>query len=127
MNSLRVCWKLHSDQNCSACSKCFRTMATLEALGALKSCTTFNRDNFSIANLEKVFCMDENEVTFFQEVKEFAIGKGRQDIAAAIDRCLQRSRKLRPAVHLADWLSHEPFVWRFHDKIFHWLEGMAIF
>lgn len=126
MQSLRVCWKLHSDQNCSACSKCFRTMATLEILDALKGCSTFRRENFSIANLAKVYCSDENDISFFQEVRDLAASKGRLDIAAAIDQCFRRSKKLRSVVHLADWMAHKPFLWRYESKISRWLESVAI-
>lgn len=110
--TLRVCWNSKSDRNCSDCNKCFRTMATLEVLGVLDRCTTFDRERFSADRLSRVFSADHNDRILLLEVRDLARQRGRGDIAAAIERSLSCSRRVRKWISLARWLGHKPYVWR---------------
>lgn len=115
--TLRVCWNARSERNCSNCNKCFRTMATLEVLGVLDRCPTFDRQRFDVDRLSRLFSADHNDRVLLQDVDDFAPRKGRRDIAAAIDRSLTRSRRMRRWVSLAMWLGAQPYVWRWERPL----------
>jgi hypothetical protein len=123
---LRVCQLSHRDRNCSACGKCFRTMATLEALGVLDRCKTFDAAQFSFDRLAKVYCGDPNHLSFLSEVREFGLGKGRLDIAAAIGRAISRSSRLRRLYAVAGALETVPGIWRVGTGLKNFLDARSI-
>lgn len=94
MDSLRVCWRGRSDQNCGQCEKCYRTMMTLWLLGALDRCSTFPAGSFDPGRIDRIFCRSHGATVFMREIRGLAVANGRADVVRMIDRALARSRRL---------------------------------
>ncbi len=111
MRSLHVCWVLQSDENCSACNKCYRTMTTLALLGALPRCTTFKEGSVDEKKIPRIYSRGGNDRFFLRQVRDFALRKGRPDIARAIDRSIRYSRRFDKRQPLVKWLERNRLGW----------------
>jgi len=95
LRTLQVCWDSNSEKNCQQCSKCYRTMTTLFLLDKLKECATLREDNFSLSKLRRIYLPDRTHEELMQEVRNYALVRGRKDIARAISWSSKRSRVVR--------------------------------
>jgi hypothetical protein len=101
-DALHVCWELENDENCGVCNKCLRTMLAFEVCGALSRCRTFP----SVPLLERIAMMDCThyiDSREFEDIRTLALARGRQDVVAAIDRSVRRTRWLNRLRRPARW------------------------
>jgi hypothetical protein len=121
LSHLHVCYKYGAASNCGICPKCIRTMATLQLLSALDIANPFPVE-FQPNMLGGLYVENRYEEVFIKEIHALAIQTGNLPIQAAALRALQRSRRLRPLVTLADSFSSIPVLWRFGPRIREWCE-----
>ncbi len=112
MGALHVCWANAADDNCGACEKCARTMVPLELAGHLRDCKTFPQTP-AVSLLSRLYLPRRAQEHFWEDTRTMAVRRGRPDVAKAVDRCLKRTRRLRPFVNFARWLRGRRFFWRF--------------
>jgi hypothetical protein len=98
-DALHVCYTLETDENCGACTKCLRTMLVLEVCGTLSRCHTFPRVPL-LERVAKMDCSHYADSRELEDIRAFALGRGRGDVARAIDRS-QVYTRLRKPVRLA--------------------------
>jgi len=115
-NLLRVCWKGKSHNNCCNCAKCYRTMTTLEALGELGNFNTFN-ESFSLSKLKRIYLSSEIEISFFNQIRDLALQKGREDIVKAIDECFDHTIRLNKLLFFTKWLKTKRYIRILANKI----------
>lgn len=116
LRHLRVCWKEGLATNCCQCSKCLRTMVTLELMGVLGKATSFPK-SLDYELLPKVYHRDDNDHTFFLEVRDYARRLGREELAGLLDRAIRSSQRLRPLMLLVDSFEKTPILWRAYNPI----------
>lgn len=114
---LRVCWDSGSWWNCGECLKCLRTMALLEVVGALDRCPTFGGREFDPDRFAEGGYADENARIHLEEIRSFALARGRPDVARAAERCRRRSEHIDRGLSLADWLNQRHLVWRISESL----------
>ena len=121
LDSLRVCTRNTSDENCGACEKCGRNMIILELLGALARCPAFPAQKVDLDRASRLFIRGWR-VEFYRDLRRFALSRGRPDIARAIGRSARRSRWRRPVVKMAERLK------RIHygNRAGGWIQGRAL-
>lgn len=107
LRSVRVCYHNRDGGNCGACYKCFRTMAVLAVLDALERGTLFPPGSFSLERYARVYT-PPNTTGLMAEVGEFAVERGRPEVARACARGLRLSQLMRPMVQLSDRLREQP-------------------
>lgn len=93
LRALRVCYESWSDENCGECNKCRRTMLTLDVSGALRDCETFPRRTVDLDEIAAMDCSHFADFREFQDIREFAIARGRLDVVRALDRSMSRTRR----------------------------------
>ena len=125
MENLHVCWARGGDENCGACEKCARTMLGLELVGGLQNCKTLPYAPLD-SWMSRLFLSRPAQEHFYEAGRDLAFARGREDVAKAIDRCLRRSRVLRPLVELVAWLRGKRFFWRFAGPLKRMLLARAI-
>jgi hypothetical protein len=94
LNALRVCWRSSDGQNCGECNKCYRTMLALELLDALDGCRAFPAERVNLHSTARVYCARPWDFREFRDIRDLALGVGRNDIAAAATAAMRRSRAL---------------------------------
>jgi hypothetical protein len=82
--------------NCGECEKCLRTLLTLLVLGAIERATTFPRIDLSEEIALSTITLDRRNVHFYRELIAPLQAIGRDDLAASIQRRLDR-------YHAAGW------------------------
>ena len=89
LKSLRVCYvNLDSAYNCCQCEKCLRTMASLRAVGALKNCSSFDRE-LNLDSLSKISLNSIPSKYFLDENIEYVTRKGTdKDLLSSLNKCL---------------------------------------
>jgi hypothetical protein len=111
LQTLRVCWKSRSDENCRVCEKCWRTMLSLELFGVLDRCPTFRGARMDPAVIPRIYIKPE-VVGEYRELQARALREGRKDIARAIERSFRRSARIARGLKVADYLRTKRFCWR---------------
>jgi len=96
MNSLHVCYKLGSEENCSRCMKCYRTMATLDLFNAKDKAPTFDWRQYRVKDLRNLLIIIETDRYYMTEIRNAAIEARRWDIVQAVRESLWLSNFLRP-------------------------------
>jgi hypothetical protein len=115
--SLRVCWRSGTDQNCGRCGKCLRAMAALEVLGFRERCSSFPSGPLNLALISNIFYDDQHMIDRGWDLHRFVCRKGRPDIAKAIEHSLKRSLRLQRWCDFAHSLQKRRFVWRWADGL----------
>ena len=114
---LRVCNRKRSRENCAECTKCLRTMVTIDLFGRQDGALSFDWSKYSLNSVATTYLSNTNEICFAREILDAARGRGREDIAQAIQRSILRSKLLRPL----DWglskLSNVPLFWRYAEAL----------
>jgi len=125
LDSLHVCWKEESDQNCGRCEKCLRTMIMLEVAGALSRAKTFPVRTLDLDRVSRILLKrDRSYDTYYREVSRWALRNGRADIHRAIESCNRASRLRRRAVSLSQSWKTKRVLWRAARRLHHWaLQG----
>lgn len=83
--------------NCSTCVKCRRTMLNLLALGyAPEDAPAFDWTRFSLQGVSESFVRGPGEARLLGEISDLARANGREEIAAAIELSVRRSRPFMP-------------------------------
>jgi len=94
LRHLHVCWENGSETNCGRCEKCFRTMLSLEMLGVLEKAITFPKGAFCLERMDEICAEPEIVIGVYPTLRQHALELGRKDIAAALDRCVERNQRL---------------------------------
>lgn len=92
LDHLRVCWESPSGDNCGQCLKCLRTMIVLEVIGKLESCPSFPSRQLDLAVIRRLYL--GWEWRYFKNLIPYLRGKGRDDIADAIQAAFRRTARL---------------------------------
>jgi hypothetical protein len=111
LRHLHVCYKARSAENCGDCHKCYLTMLTLELAGAGDRLETFPR-RADLARVARMYVKSNAYTRLYRDLAERADAVGRPDVAAAIRRCLDRSRRLTRGLAAVDWLAARRGLWR---------------
>lgn len=97
LSVLSVCGKGRLDGphvNCSRCQKCLRTMITLDLVDVDRAkAKTFDWSSYSPDEFGALLLRRNNEIIFAREIREVARSKGRNDIAASVERAIRRSSR----------------------------------
>lgn len=117
LRSLRVCWRSRSDVNCGTCEKCLRTILTLELIGALDRCAAFSGARVNVAYVKRVYIAEANLHLYYQDIRAFAVQKGRKDIAKAIDQCVKGSTRLTRWLGVVRSMATKRVLWRFAEPL----------
>ena len=112
LRSLRVCSRPGFEENCANCEKCVRNMIILDVLGVLDRCTTFPVRKLDLTKVSHIFVKKGWHQKFYGALREFALKRGRPDVADAIGRAFRRSGLLRPVVDVAEFLGRRRLIWR---------------
>jgi hypothetical protein len=91
--ALHVCWVQENDENCGVCNKCLRTMLVLDVCGALPRFRTFPPTPGLLDRISKMDCSYFADRRELEDIRAFAVTRGRADAARAIDRALARARR----------------------------------
>ncbi len=120
---LHVCWEDASDRNCGRCEKCFRTQLTFELLGCREQAPCFDVTAFSLAHADQVVLGSRATARLMQDLRSPAQLRGRPDVLAAIDACLESDRRRNGSAGTARW-RRRARRWRdsFRKR---WLAGSA--
>lgn len=121
LDSLRVCSRSTSEENCGACEKCCRNMIILELLGALARCSAFAAQKVDLDRASRLYVRGWR-VAFYRDLRRVAFSRGRPDIAGAIGRSARRSRWRRPVVKLAERLKKT----RYGNRAGGWIQRRAL-
>lgn len=92
-DALHVCWVEENDANCGVCNKCLRTMLVLDVCGALSRCRTFPPAPALLDSISKMDCSYFADRRELEDIRAFALSRGRVDAARAIDRAVARTRR----------------------------------
>lgn len=111
VRSLRVCWRLRSDENCGCCEKCWRLILSLELLGVLDRCVTLRGATVDLRAISRIY-LRPDLVHDYRELQALARGAGRVDIALAIERSIKRSARIAGWLKLAGSLRTKRLAWR---------------
>lgn len=125
MRYLRVCWQSSSGDNCGSCAKCCRTMAALAALDALDRCETFRQARLNLEKVERMY----SSIAWLgldSELEILARDRGKLELAQAVRRSLEYSRRLHRSLLIVDWLRQQRVVWRIADRLEHRLRAGAL-
>ncbi|WP_203655007.1 hypothetical protein [Demequina activiva] len=91
VDSLRVCLRHNSDENCGECSKCLRTMATLAFLGELDSTNRFPTD-LTPSLFEPITVSKQQDLNHLIAARDLGLRTQRRpDIVEALDGVIARS------------------------------------
>jgi hypothetical protein len=94
LESLRVCWRSGTDQNCGRCLKCLRTMLLLELYGGLERCTTFPSRRVDLDLLRRIRCVKPADYRMLRTLTMESYRKGRPDMGKALEAASARSARL---------------------------------
>lgn len=94
LRSLRVCYRVPSDRNCSYCNKCYRTMITLKLLGKLSSALLFDEKRLDVKKIQRIYSRKFNDRVFLDEVRLFALEQGEYEIANSIETSFKYSESV---------------------------------
>ena len=97
MRNLHVCWQNGTAHNCGRCEKCVRTLLTLELLGVREKAASFPPVRFSLDAVRGLRLGSMGAEQVMAELAPHARRLGRADVAAAIEDCLQKNRRLNSA------------------------------
>ncbi len=100
---LHVCWEGSSDRNCGRCEKCVRTQLALEMVGARTQCSCFDPADFSLARAETVQLGTPATLRLMEDLRVPALTRGRADLVAVIDRCLETNRQRHERLARSKW------------------------
>lgn len=92
LDHLRVCWESPNGDNCGQCLKCLRTMIVLEVNGKLERSPTFLSKQLDLATIRRQYL--GREWRYYKNLIPYLQGKGRNDIAAAIQSAFDRTARL---------------------------------
>jgi len=112
MRSLHVCPRERSSENCCDCRKCYLVMLTLEVIGALSRCTVFRRRPLDLDRVGRTYLKGPAYEYLFGQIQARAREAGRTDIVHAIDRCVNRTRRLNRVLFPARWMATKRGLWR---------------
>ena len=119
--ALRVCWALNGASNCSRCGKCLRTMLVFDLLGKRHLAESFDWTDYSLDRIAMLFLRDMNDISIALSLRKEAEERGRRDIVRALDRGVQRSRRLRAVRAISGpvlrKLKRHPSVWQLVDPV----------
>ena len=113
LGALHVCYRGtelngQDHRNCGRCEKCYRTMIALDLFGKLDDATLFDRTNFDIKRISKIYISHDLDEKFFVSLHRTSVERHRHDIADQISAAMKRSKYINK---LAD-VSKLPFMWR---------------
>jgi hypothetical protein len=117
MESLRVCWLSDSGENCGNCEKCIRTMLTLELLGMLECCSTFKTKHVDLDQVARLYSSDDWALFYLRPIHDYARGRGRDDIADALECSFIHTDRLKRWLMLSmvwkakAYLQKKPTLW----------------
>ena len=105
--------------NCSLCQKCLRTMTTLDLVGVDPIIAkTFDWSAYSPDGFGDLLLRGNNEFLFAREIRDAARGKGREDIAAPVERSIRRSSRSKFLANAEFYLRRRaPWVVRHKNKL----------
>ena len=112
LESLHVCWRSASDENCGACNKCYRVMLILELLGALERCAAFSARRVDLDRAARIYCAESWDYRELTDISRLALEMGRRDVARAVQRAMRRSVPLRRRLAWARALREAPVLGR---------------
>jgi len=113
LQTLHVCWKQESDENCGQCEKCLRTMLTLELAGALGRAKTFPVTSLDLDRVSRILLKKERSYpTYYGEISRWALRIGRLDIHRAVESCNRTSRLRRRVMNLSQSWKKRRLLWR---------------
>jgi len=116
MRHLHVCYSSRSAANCGDCHKCYLTMLTLEVAGAGGRCETFPRRP-DLRRVSRMYIRSNAYTRLYRDLAARAAETGRRDVARAIARCLERSRRLTRWLAAVGWLGQRRGLWRLARRI----------
>ncbi len=120
LQTLHVCYRDGTDANCGRCEKCLRNMIILELLGVLDRYTTFPARRLDLTSVSRLLLRRAWQPVYYGRLRRLAVSRKRPDVARAIQRALQRSRRLRPVLSLANRLSQTRGLGRLGRPLKRW-------
>lgn len=113
LSELHVCYrgadsKGQDSRNCGRCEKCYRTMIALDLLGKLDDATLFDRSNFDVKRISKIYISHDLDKKFFINLHSTSVELKRYDIAKQILIAMKRSSYIKKL----DFFSNLTFFWR---------------
>ncbi|HEX4439094.1 MAG TPA: hypothetical protein VH854_03425 [Thermoanaerobaculia bacterium] len=114
MRHLRVCYRSRTADNCGDCHKCYLTMLTLEVAGA--RCQTLP-PAADLRRVARMYVRSNAYIRLYRDLAGHAKAVGRRDVARAIERCLEHSRRLGRWLAAADWLGERRGLWRIARRL----------
>jgi hypothetical protein len=115
LQSLHVCYRINSSENCGNCKKCILTMLNLELLGALSRSATFPK--LDLERVRRTYLKSVSYDRLYGDILTKARTAGRTDVADAVAECLRRCRRLKPLMTALEWLSAKRGVWRIARRV----------
>jgi hypothetical protein len=113
VSRLKVCFTGGTFRNCSVCSKCHRTLLSLDIVGALDRASSFDVEAYQRNRNRAILVSSEIDRLLAEDVRALALRRGRLDIAAVIDRSIERSRHVRTLSEMA-----KRFGWRASQAVY---------
>jgi hypothetical protein len=117
MNSLRVCWRSKSVENCANCNKCYRTMLMLELLGALEWCSTFEPDQVDLKRASRIYCAYPWDFRELRDIEALARATGRLDVAEAVRKSMDRSPAVTRRLRRVRYFRRFGKTWRWSKRV----------
>jgi len=113
LSELHVCYRGadsrgQDHRNCGRCEKCYRTMIALDLFGKLDDAALFDRSNFDIKRISKIYISHDLDEKFFISLHRTSVERNRHDIAEQILIAMRRSKRIK----MLGSLSKLPVVWR---------------
>lgn len=124
--TLHVCFRSGTEDNCGQCEKCLRNMIVLELLGALERFEVFPVRKLDLRKVSRLVQARSWQPTFYGQLRQFAISRGRPDVARAIGRSFRRSRVRRPLLGLVDRLGEHRGLWRLRRPLERLVYGESV-
>lgn len=115
LSKLRVCHAEGKFRNCSKCIKCHRMLLCFDSLGLLDKAKSFDVELYHRNRHRHFLIWTDNDHVRAEEVREVALRKRRADIAAVIERSVQRSKRIRAStdpLKKLSWRAWKAVYWR---------------
>jgi hypothetical protein len=116
MDTLHVCYRSATSDNCCDCRKCYLAMLTLEVLGALPRCRTMARP-LDLSRVEKVYLRSASYIRMYREVEVLARRAGREDVSRAINACIRRTKRIKRPIDAVEWMRKKRGLWRIASAV----------
>ena len=121
LSSLKVCFSQGTFRNCSVCGKCHRTLTCLDILGVLDQAASFDVDAYLRNRERMILVWSDIDRVLAQDVRDLAVDHGRPEVAALIERSIERSRRIKSVTEPLERLT-----WRGSRALYRKLAGDMI-